>query len=87
MTPDTRSTRDDGLITTRQAAMIARVRPDTILVWVHRGHLAKAGLDEKGHNLYRPLDVARAEQKTRQAARRIIIPNISPEEEPCGIST
>lgn len=68
------STRDDGLITTSQAATLARVRPVTIRQWVSRGHLPKAGLDERGHNLFRALDVMAAEQKLRKPARRIIIP-------------
>jgi hypothetical protein len=75
------STRDDGLITADQAATLARVRPATIKVWVHRGHLATAGYGDRTSNgrlyrvsLYRPLDVLRAEQKTRKKARRIILP-------------
>jgi hypothetical protein len=75
-------TRDDGLITVDQAAQLARVRPATIKVWVHRGHLAVAGIGDRTApsgrvyrvSLYRPLDVLRAEQKTRKAARRIILP-------------
>jgi len=53
------------------------VQVGTIRAWVARGHLAKAGLDERGHNLYRPLDVARAEAKLRKAARRIILPPVA----------
>lgn len=67
-------TRDDGLIGTSAAAALARVKPGTIYVWVSRGHLAKAGLDEHGRSLYRPEDVIRAERKLRPAARRIILP-------------
>ena len=70
-------TRADGYITTDQAAAMARVQVGTIRAWVARGHLAKAGLDERGHNLYRPLDVARAEAKLRKAARRIILPPVA----------
>lgn len=71
------STRDDGLITTAQAAELCRVGPGTIRAWVYRGHLARAGLDERGYNLYEPLAVARAERKLRAAARRIILPRIA----------
>jgi DNA-binding transcriptional MerR regulator len=68
------STRDDGLITYDQAAQLARVRPGTIRQWVARGHLAKAGLDERGRCLFRPADVAATEKRLRKPARRIIIP-------------
>lgn len=36
--------------------------------WVQRKHLAPAGLDEKGHQLFRLADVAKAEQATRPRA-------------------
>ena len=62
----------DGLVTGRQAAQLAKVTPDAIRLWVHRGHLAKAGIDEQGRSLYRVTDVARAEYKTRKRARRDI---------------
>jgi hypothetical protein len=75
-------TRDDGLIYKEQAAELARVRPKTIAVWVHRGHLPVAGIDTRTAangqsyrvSLYRPIDVIRAEAKLRKAARRIILP-------------
>jgi predicted site-specific integrase-resolvase len=45
------------------------VEPNTIRVWVHRGHLPVA--DRVGGRLrFRPLDVARAEYATREHARR-----------------
>ncbi|MFI6496888.1 MerR family transcriptional regulator [Nonomuraea typhae] len=63
-------TRGDGLWTTAQAAQHAKVKPGTIRQWVSRGHLAKAGLDEKGHPLFDPIEVAKAEYATHKHARR-----------------
>ena len=60
----------DGLITGAQAAQLVKVTPAAIRLWVHRGHLVKAGIDEQGRNLYRVTDVAVAEYKTRTRARR-----------------
>ena len=61
----------DGLITGVQAARLADVTPATIRIWVHRRHLARAGIDERGRSLYRLADVARAEYKTRVRGRRL----------------
>lgn len=62
----------DGLVTGAQAAQLAKVTSAAIRLWVHRGHLTKAGIDEHGRSLYRVTDVARAEYKTRKRARRDI---------------
>lgn len=59
----------DALWTTDQAAAHARVKPGTIRQWKSRGHLPVAEFVD-GHPRYRPLDVARAEHKTREHARR-----------------
>jgi hypothetical protein len=74
-------TRDDGLLWPEQAAALARVRPATIRSWVRRGILDVAGIDSRSGrsgphaaNLFRPLDVARAELLTRKGARRVILP-------------
>lgn len=40
--------------------------------WAARGHLEPAGLDERGHPLYRLADVARAERATRDRALRLV---------------
>jgi len=71
----------DDLLTTAQAAVLATtwrqiaaggrhasVRPSAICNWASRGHLAPAGLDERGRPLYRPTDLARAELATRARA-------------------
>jgi DNA-binding transcriptional MerR regulator len=63
-------TRGDGLVTTGQAAQIARRKPSTIRSWVSRGHLAARGLSEQGHPLYHPDDVARAEKRVRENGLR-----------------
>lgn len=60
----------DSLITASEAATLCGVSTDTIYVWVHRGTLSPAGLDERGRKLYRLLDVAKAERATRDKARR-----------------
>ncbi|GAA1164296.1 DNA-binding transcriptional MerR regulator [Kitasatospora gansuensis] len=58
------------LLTTRQAAALCGVAPGTIRSWASRGLLDRAGLDGRGHPLYRQLDVARAEAATRDHAGR-----------------
>lgn len=63
-------TRGDGYVTTAQAAQMVHVSPATIRSWVLRGHLAKRGLDEHGHALYAPDDVAAAEKRVRDNGLR-----------------
>lgn len=74
---------DDDITTTRwcaeDAAAAANVRVGTLRNWVYRGHLKPAVddrgrplLDEQGRVTYWALDVARAEYKTRQRARRFV---------------
>lgn len=57
-------------INVAEAAEHCGVRPGTIRQWVRRRHLASVGRDEKGRLLFDLLDVARAEQATREHARR-----------------
>ena len=63
-------TRGDGYVTTAQAAQMVHVSPVTIRSWVLRGHLGKRGLDEHGHALYHPDDVAAAEKRVRDNGLR-----------------
>ncbi len=63
-------TRGDGLVTTSQAATLARRSPGTIRCWVSRGHLKARGLSERGHPLYHPDDVAAAEKTVRENGLR-----------------
>ena len=60
----------DMMVTTREAAGLCRVKIDTVRKWVRRGHLEVAGLNEVGWPMYRVVDVAKAEYKTRERARR-----------------
>jgi DNA-binding transcriptional MerR regulator len=58
-------TRGDGLVTTAQAARLAQRSPVTIRTWVRLGHLSPSGLDERGHLLYDPDEVAGVEKERR----------------------
>lgn len=69
----------DSLITAGEAAGLCGVRAVTIRNWANRGYLDRAGTrvmlpvsgrDRQGRNLYRVLDVAKAEHATRSRARR-----------------
>lgn len=60
----------DSLVTIMQAANLADVRVSAISNWKDRGHLGPAMHDGRGRPLYRWIDVARAERKTREHARR-----------------
>lgn len=69
MTP-LRQTRDDGLLTTAQAAILVGVAPGTIRSWASRKRLMAAGLDERGHPLYSREAVRAAESLvTRNSLR------------------
>ncbi|MFF7991756.1 MerR family transcriptional regulator [Kitasatospora xanthocidica] len=58
------------LMTPAEAAALCRVTTDAIWQWKRRGHLTPAGLDHHGRPLYRQIDVAHAEAKTRKRAGR-----------------
>ncbi|QDH93413.1 MerR-like transcriptional regulator [Gordonia phage Dolores] len=60
----------DSLITTTEAATLCGVSTATVRKWVQRNKLQPSGLDETGRNLFRVIDVAKAERATRQRARR-----------------
>ncbi|AUV61634.1 MerR-like helix-turn-helix DNA binding protein [Gordonia phage Easley] len=60
----------DSLITTTEAATLCGVSTATVRKWVQRNKLQPSGLDEAGRNLFRVIDVAKAERATRQRARR-----------------
>jgi len=55
----------EDLITASDAASLCGVTTQAISNWVRRGHLKEAGLDERNRRLFRVLDVALAERKTR----------------------
>jgi DNA-binding transcriptional MerR regulator len=67
-----RITRADGLVDIFDAAALCGVKPGTIRQWVKRGHLAKAGLDERGRSLFDPVALQKAEYATRERARRVV---------------
>jgi predicted site-specific integrase-resolvase len=67
----------DALWTVAEAAKHAKVSEATIRSWAHRGHLPVARnhddqeiRDPQGRPRFWPLDVAKAEAKTREHARR-----------------
>lgn len=60
----------DSLITTSEAATLCGVTTQAVCMWVKRGYLQASGLSDRGHKLYRLLDVAKAERATRDRARR-----------------
>lgn len=69
----------DALWTVSEAAQHAEVSEATVRSWVHRGHLPLARnhegreiRDPQGRPRFHPLDVARAEYRTRERARRIV---------------
>lgn len=59
------------LLTTAESAQAAHVTEQDIRNWARpsRGLLTPADHDKDGRPLYRELDVLRAEQRTRRAAR------------------
>lgn len=59
----------DALWTVDEAAAHAKVKPGTIRQWVARGHLPVAERID-GKLRFNPVDVAKAEYKTREHARR-----------------
>jgi DNA-binding transcriptional MerR regulator len=59
-----------NLLSARDAARLVGVTPAAIWQWKRRGILQPAGLDERQRPLYRQLDVARAEKRTRAKAGR-----------------
>lgn len=58
----------DRLVNTVDAASACGVDAATVRSWASRGHLAKAGLDERNRPLYRLIDVLRTARDTRQRA-------------------
>lgn len=65
-------TRPDGLVTREQAATIARVDPDTISQWAHRGYL-KVARREGRTPLYEPADVIECEYERRIRGRHRVV--------------
>ena len=62
-------TSPDMLLTRAQAAEVADVNTERLRQWERRGHLERAGLDERGWPLYRALDVAKCKRRFQGCAR------------------
>ncbi len=62
-------TSPDMLLTTAQAAEVAGVKIDRVRKWDRRGHLERAGLNERGWPVYRALDVAKCKHRFQGCAR------------------
>jgi hypothetical protein len=69
----------DSLVLASEAAGLCGVAEVTIRRWAHRGYVDRTGTrqtllvsgkDTRGRNLYRLLDIAKAERATRERARR-----------------
>ena len=69
----------DSLITASEAAGLCGVAEVSVRNWANRGYVGRdgtrctlpiSGKDRRGRNLYRLLDVAKAERATRERARR-----------------
>lgn len=58
-----------SIVSGGRAATVGRT---AIQNWTARGHLKAAGLDARGHPLYRLADVASAERATRGRALRLV---------------
>ena len=57
-----------GLLTTREAALLMRVRPVTIRSWRRLGYLEPQGLDAGGYPMHSPQALRDAERKVRENA-------------------
>jgi hypothetical protein len=62
-------TSPDMLLTRAEAAEVAGVKIDRFRKWEQRGHIERAGLNERGWPLYRALDVAKAKHRFQGYAR------------------
>ena len=60
----------ESLITANEAATLCGVSAAAVRKWVQRETLSPSGLDRRGRQLFRLIDVAKAERATRERARR-----------------
>jgi hypothetical protein len=56
-------TSPDMLLTRREAAEVADVDLERLRQWERRGHLERAGLNDRGWPVYRALDVAKCKHR------------------------
>jgi len=57
------------LLTRAEAAEVADVNVERLRMWERRGHLERAGLNDKGWPVYRALDVAKCKHRFHGCAR------------------
>jgi hypothetical protein len=62
-------TSPDMLLTRREACEVADVTRERFKQWERRGHIERAGLDERGWPLYRAVDVAKCKHRFREYDR------------------
>ena len=62
-------TSPDMLLTRAEAAEVAGVDIERFRNWERRGHIERAGLNEKGWPLFRALDVAKCKHRFQGYAR------------------
>lgn len=62
------------LWTATESGRYAGVTPNSVHNWRYRGHFEIAGRDDRGHPLFRAIDVIRAEKATRERAQRSYTP-------------
>ena len=74
-----RITREDGMLTIEQAALLCGVKPVTVRNWVNRGYGPKESRRrlpvkrEDGRLLVDPIELAKADHATKGPARRYVI--------------
>ncbi|MDW4902889.1 helix-turn-helix domain-containing protein [Streptomyces californicus] len=67
---------DEVWMTVKEAALFTGVSVQTVYSWIRRGHLTVTGLDHRGQQVFRHLDVARAELATRSRAQRVLVASV-----------
>ncbi|WP_406154958.1 hypothetical protein OG806_02255 [Streptomyces sp. NBC_00882] len=65
---------DETWLTAKEAALFVGVDIQTVSPWIRRGHREVTRLNHRGRNLFRHLDVAKAELVTRTKAGRLLVP-------------
>ena len=74
-----RITREDGMLTIEQAALLCGVKPVTVRNWANRGYGPKESRRrlpvkrEDGRLLVDPIELAKADHATKGPARRYVI--------------
>ncbi|WP_446038125.1 helix-turn-helix domain-containing protein [Streptomyces sp. SID1121] len=61
-------------MTVKEATLFTGVSVQTVYSWVRQDHLSVGGLNHRGQNAFRHLDVTRAELTIRTKAKRLLVP-------------